>query len=238
MYSSGMVMKLTRIAYDVAKKDIISGICDEVTLDRIESECQEPGEYIYNNIMLRLGRECMCMNRTYKLEEEQLNDIKNKLSRYTEEGNEEKVIQLIEKAEKVIDSEDKKNNQYLKSQKIELDSKLNRISHEEYWQYMKDILTDTIDCERMECGDITLLPLTDIEFFIVLRMLSCSIKGGKLENIEKLKQLEENIYGEYMDYKEMQRRIQMIMNVKKECRIWDEKEKKSEGCNWNMDKRS
>ena len=41
MYSSGMVMKLTRIAYDVAKKDIISGICDEVTLDRIESECQE-----------------------------------------------------------------------------------------------------------------------------------------------------------------------------------------------------
>ena len=41
-----------------------------------------------------------------------------------------------------------------------------------------------------------------------------------------------------MDYKEMQRRIQMIMNVKKECRIWDEKEKKSEGCNWNMDKRS
>ena len=31
---------------------------------------------------------------------------------------------------------------------------------------------------------------------------------------------------------------QMIMNVKKECRIWDEKEKKSEGCNWNMDKRS
>lgn len=69
-------------------------------------------------------------------------------------------------------------------------------------------------------------------------MLSCSIKGGKLENIEKLKQLEENIYGEYMDYKEMQRRIQMIMNVKKECRIWDEKEKKSEGCNRNMDKRS
>lgn len=238
MYNSGMVMKLTRIAYGVAKKDVIGGICDEITLDRIESKCQEPGEYIYNNIMIRLGRECMCMNRTYKLEEEQLNDIKTKLSRYAEKGNEKKVMQLIEKAEKIIDSEDKKSNQYLKSQKIELDSKLNRISHEEYWQYMKNILTDTIDCEQMECEDITLLPLTDIEFFIVLRMLSYSIRGGKFDNIEKLKQLEENTYEEYMDYKEMQRRIQMIMNVKKECRIWDEKEKKSEGCNWNMDKRS
>lgn len=67
MYDTMKILKLTRMAYGLTRMEIANELCSETAIRRIEKNAQMPSSTLYNELMQKMGRDCMCIKETYDI---------------------------------------------------------------------------------------------------------------------------------------------------------------------------
>ncbi len=144
IYAVGEVIRRTRESLGMTQEELCEGICDVVTLSRIENGRNTPSRANFELLMERMGRsgkKYLPFIRSGDIRDHLLREeLERSLRVHDYQTAEEKLHEL----EESLESEDNVNYQYLLRMKVMIDSELGRGSEEEHREKLKKAIKCTI----------------------------------------------------------------------------------------------